>query len=104
MPLYTFLHNLLNVLVQIANKMGSKKSLREYVFTKPLPSSNWKGGGGYTWTSLFWFRYSGFLVLRGYTQQGGLISLSFFKKLKYFVSGIIWNISLNFNSIPPPQM
>jgi hypothetical protein len=26
-PLYTFLHNLLNVLVQIANKMGTQKSL-----------------------------------------------------------------------------
>jgi hypothetical protein len=30
MPLYTFLHNLLNVLVQIANKMGlQKKMLKE---------------------------------------------------------------------------
>jgi hypothetical protein len=27
MPLYTFIHNLLNVLVQIANKMGFKKKL-----------------------------------------------------------------------------
>jgi hypothetical protein len=26
MPLYTFLHNLLNVLVQIANKMGLQKN------------------------------------------------------------------------------
>jgi hypothetical protein len=25
MPLYTFIHNLLNVLVQIANKMGFQK-------------------------------------------------------------------------------
>jgi hypothetical protein len=28
MPLYTFLHNLLNVLVQIANKMGLQKKKR----------------------------------------------------------------------------
>jgi shikimate kinase len=26
MPLYTFIHNLLNALVQIANKMGSQKN------------------------------------------------------------------------------
>jgi hypothetical protein len=29
MPLYTFLHNLLNVLVQIANEMDLKKSMAE---------------------------------------------------------------------------
>jgi hypothetical protein len=29
MPLYTFIHSLLNVLVEIANKMGFKKKLRK---------------------------------------------------------------------------
>jgi hypothetical protein len=29
-PLYTFLHNLLNVLVQITNKMGLQKKLGVY--------------------------------------------------------------------------
>jgi hypothetical protein len=29
MPLYTFLHNLLNVLIQIANKMGLQKNIKK---------------------------------------------------------------------------
>jgi hypothetical protein len=45
MPLYTFLHKLLNVLVQIANKMGLQKKRfygRRNVFIEPFPS-NGKG-------------------------------------------------------------
>jgi hypothetical protein len=30
MPMYTFLHNLLNVLVQIANKMGLQQNYYNY--------------------------------------------------------------------------
>jgi hypothetical protein len=30
MPLYTFLHNLLNVLVQIANKMGLRRKIQAF--------------------------------------------------------------------------
>jgi hypothetical protein len=36
MPLYTFLHNLLNVLVQIANKMGLQKNMDFYQQTHRL--------------------------------------------------------------------
>jgi hypothetical protein len=32
MPLYTFLHNLLNVLVQIANEMGLQKNIHARQF------------------------------------------------------------------------
>jgi hypothetical protein len=32
MPLYTFIHNLLNVLVQIENKMGLQKNVYSLVF------------------------------------------------------------------------
>jgi hypothetical protein len=35
MPLYTFIHNLLNVLVQIANKMGLQK--KDYDNEKEMP-------------------------------------------------------------------
>jgi hypothetical protein len=34
MPLYTFLHNLPNVLVQIANKMGLQKKNSGFVLKK----------------------------------------------------------------------
>jgi hypothetical protein len=54
MPLYTFLHNLLNVLVQIANKMGlgkiglPKQPLLHSVpaDTAPYAASNEMGTGG----------------------------------------------------------
>jgi hypothetical protein len=36
MPLYTFLHNLLNVLVQIANKMGLKKNTYVLLQVPPI--------------------------------------------------------------------
>jgi hypothetical protein len=37
MPLYMFLHNLLNVLVQIANKMGLQKNTKTSQFIDLLP-------------------------------------------------------------------
>jgi hypothetical protein len=36
MPLYTFIHNLLNVLAQIANKMGLQKKLPQSPFIDAL--------------------------------------------------------------------
>jgi hypothetical protein len=36
MPMYTFLHNLLNVLVQIANKMGLQKEKKHYFLNDEL--------------------------------------------------------------------
>jgi hypothetical protein len=50
MPLYTFLHNLLNVLVHIAVKIGLQKNrCRWEPFTVPLPSND----------RLLWLHFSG---------------------------------------------
>jgi hypothetical protein len=41
MPLYTFLHNLLNVLVQIANKMGMQKKKKKDMMLHQLLGIVW---------------------------------------------------------------
>jgi hypothetical protein len=44
MPLYTFLHNLLNVLAQIANQMGLQKKIK---FSGAIKLGRGGGGGWY---------------------------------------------------------